>query len=73
MPDLCSFHPSIWSGFPGRLGDPMPPQPEVRRRDSAEPNPAPLVVSAADPLNLPGILTPDGRVAPGSSRQVRVA
>ncbi|HLN80820.1 MAG TPA: hypothetical protein VK392_06480 [Thermoanaerobaculia bacterium] len=51
----------------------MSPQPEVRRRDSAEPNPAPLVVSAADPLNLPGILTPDARVAPALSRQVRVA
>ena len=46
---------------------------EVRRRDSAAPNPAPLVVSATDPLNFRGILTPDERVAPTAKRQVRVA
>jgi ATP-dependent helicase Lhr and Lhr-like helicase len=46
---------------------------EVRRRDSAGPGAAPLVVSAADPLNFRGILTPDDRVAPTTRRQVRVA
>jgi hypothetical protein len=71
--DLSRFHPAIRRWFSDRLGDPTPPQREVRRRDSSEPNPAPLVVSAADPLNFRGILTPDERVAPASSRQVRVA
>ena len=42
---------------------------QVRRR----PEGAPLAVSAADPLNFRGILTPDERVAPTLRRQVRVA
>jgi ATP-dependent Lhr-like helicase len=42
---------------------------QVRRR----PEPASLAVSAADPLNFRGILTPDERVAPTLRRQVRVA
>jgi ATP-dependent Lhr-like helicase len=46
---------------------------EVRRRDASSPNPAPLVVSAADPLNFRGILTPDERVPANVRRQVRVA
>jgi ATP-dependent Lhr-like helicase len=39
-----------------------------RRADSP-----PLAVSAADPLNFRGILTPHDRVAPTSRKQVRVA
>jgi ATP-dependent Lhr-like helicase len=46
---------------------------EVRRRSESAPNPSPLVVSAADPLNFRGILTPDERVAPNLRTQVRVA
>ncbi len=42
------------------------------RRDTAEGAP-PLSVSAADPLNFRGILTPDERVAPTTRRQVLVA
>ncbi|HMA17130.1 MAG TPA: DEAD/DEAH box helicase, partial [Thermoanaerobaculia bacterium] len=46
---------------------------ELRRRDSSAPNPPPLVVSAVDPLNFRGILTPDDRIPPTVRRQVRVA
>lgn len=46
---------------------------DVRRRDASVPNPPPLVVSAADPLNFRGILTPDERVAATARQQVRVA
>jgi len=42
----------------------------VRRRGET---PAPLTVSAADPLNFRGILTPDERVSPATHQQVRVA
>ena len=42
----------------------------VRRRGE---NPEPLSVSAADPLNFRGILTPDERVSPATRQQVRVA
>ena len=35
--------------------------------------PAPVTVSAADPLNFRGILTPDERIAPTTGHQVRVA
>ncbi len=42
----------------------------VRRRGET---PAPLTVSAADPLNFRGILTPDERVAPTTRKQVLVA
>jgi ATP-dependent Lhr-like helicase len=46
---------------------------EVRRRSNSEANPTPLVVSAVDPLNFRGILTPDERVPATVSKQVRVA
>jgi ATP-dependent Lhr-like helicase len=46
---------------------------ELRRRSGSAPGPSPLVVSAADPLNFRGILTPDVRVAPTLRKQVRVA
>jgi ATP-dependent Lhr-like helicase len=46
---------------------------ELRRRSGSAPDASPLVVSAADPLNFRGILTPDERVAPTMRRQVRVA
>ncbi len=42
----------------------------VRRRGEAS---APLSVSAADPLNFRGILTPDERVSPATRQNVRVA
>ncbi len=42
----------------------------VRRRGE---NPEPLSVSAADPLNFRGILTPDERVSPATRQNVRVA
>jgi ATP-dependent Lhr-like helicase len=45
----------------------------VRRRAASDTDPAPVVVSAADPLNFRGILTPDERVAPTTRQQVRVA
>jgi ATP-dependent Lhr-like helicase len=43
----------------------------VRRRDRGG-SPTPVSVSAADPLNLRGILTPDERVSPLTRRQVLV-
>ncbi len=43
----------------------------VRRKAASEPTP-PATVSAADPLNFAGILTPDERVAPQLRRLVRV-
>ena len=46
---------------------------ELRRRSGSAPDHPPLVVSAADPLNFRGILTPDVRVAPTLRKQVRVA
>ena len=33
----------------------------------------PVLVSAADPLNFRGILTPDERIAPTTRQQLRVA
>jgi ATP-dependent Lhr-like helicase len=45
----------------------------VRRRAASGPEPPALTVSAADPLNFRGILTPDERVAPTTRQQVRVA
>ena len=45
----------------------------VRRRGESAADPAPVLVSAADPLNFRGILTPDGRIAPNTRAQVRVA
>jgi ATP-dependent Lhr-like helicase len=47
---------------------------ETRRREAQAPADAPEVhVSAADPLNFRGILTPDERVAATARRHVRVA
>jgi ATP-dependent Lhr-like helicase len=46
---------------------------EIRKRDREGEAPAALVVSAADPLNFQGILTPDPRVAPSLRGEVRVA
>jgi ATP-dependent Lhr-like helicase len=45
----------------------------VRKRSDSEAGPAPVSVSAADPLNYRGILTPDERVAPTTRQQVLVA
>jgi ATP-dependent Lhr-like helicase len=45
----------------------------VRRRGESPDDPAPVLVSAADPLNFRGILTPDERIAPNTRAQVRVA
>ncbi|MFN2632526.1 MAG: DEAD/DEAH box helicase [Thermoanaerobaculia bacterium] len=45
---------------------------ELRRRGET-PDAEPVLVSAADPLNLRGILTPDERISPLARRQVRVA
>ncbi len=45
---------------------------ELRRRGEA-PDARPVLVSAADPLNLNGILTPDERISPLVRRQIRVA
>jgi len=43
------------------------------RREGAPSAAVPLTVSAADPLNYRGILTPDEKVAPTTRAQVRVA
>jgi ATP-dependent Lhr-like helicase len=45
----------------------------VRRRGDSPADPAPVLVSAADPLNYRGILTPDERIGPNTRVQVRVA
>ena len=45
----------------------------VRRRGESPADPAPVLVSAADPLNFRGILTPDERIAPNTRALVRVA
>jgi ATP-dependent helicase Lhr and Lhr-like helicase len=45
----------------------------VRRRGESPGDPAPVLVSAADPLNFRGILTPDERIAPNTRAQVAVA
>jgi len=47
---------------------------ETRRRDAHDGGETPeVLVSAADPLNFRGILTPDERIAATARRQVRVA
>jgi ATP-dependent Lhr-like helicase len=47
---------------------------ETRRREGGEGGETPeVLVSAADPLNFRGILTPDERVAATARKQVRVA
>ena len=45
----------------------------VRRRLHESPDVPPVLVSAADPLNFRGILTPDEKVAPTTNQQLRVA
>jgi len=45
----------------------------VRRRSASDADPAPVDVSAADPLNFCGILTPNERIAPTTRKLVRVA
>jgi len=45
----------------------------VPKRGESLAGPSPLSVSAADPLNFRGILTPEERVAPTTRTQVRVA
>jgi ATP-dependent Lhr-like helicase len=45
----------------------------VRKRAATPSDPSPVLVSAADPLNFRGILTPDERIAPTVRTQVRVA
>jgi hypothetical protein len=45
----------------------------VRRRGQSPADPVPVMVSAADPLNFRGILTPDDRIAPATRTQVQVA
>ena len=45
----------------------------VRRRSASDADPAPVGVSAADPLNFRGILTPDERVSTSAREIVQVA
>ena len=45
----------------------------VRKRGASSDDPPPVTVSAADPLNFRGILTPDERISPATRAQVRVA
>jgi ATP-dependent Lhr-like helicase len=45
----------------------------VRRRLNESPDAPPVLVSAADPLNFRGILTPDEKIAPTTRQQLRVA
>ncbi len=45
----------------------------VRKRLSQAPEAPPVFVSASDPLNFRGILTPEERVAPATRQQLRVA
>ncbi|MEP6769484.1 MAG: hypothetical protein ABJC61_12505, partial [Acidobacteriota bacterium] len=45
---------------------------ELRRKGESS-GAEPVLVSAADPLNLRGILTPDDRISPLARRQVQVA
>jgi len=45
----------------------------VRKRTSQAEDIPPVLVSAADPLNFQGFLTPDEKMAPASRQQLRVA
>ena len=45
----------------------------VRKRVDRDPEAPPVLVSAADPLNFRGILTPDEKIAPTTRQQLRVA
>jgi len=62
------------AGFDGEqyaLPEAIPLLREIRKRERAL-GASPLSVSAADPLNFAGILTPDERVASSTRQQVRV-
>jgi ATP-dependent Lhr-like helicase len=69
------------AGFAGEqyaLPDAVPVLRACRRdaaavKDGTAPSVAPISVTAADPLNFVGILTPDERVASTARRSVRVA
>jgi ATP-dependent Lhr-like helicase len=64
------------AGFDGEqyaLAEAIPILREVRRTERDADAQAPASVSAADPLNFRGILTPDERVSPATRRQVLVA
>jgi ATP-dependent Lhr-like helicase len=63
------------AGFDGEqyaLPEAIPLLREVRKRGERPLGSAPLSVSAADPLNFIGILTPDERVSSATRQQVRV-
>jgi len=45
----------------------------VRRRMNQPGDLPPVLVSASDPLNFQGILTPEERIAPATRQQLRVA
>jgi ATP-dependent Lhr-like helicase len=63
------------AGFDGEqyaLPEAIPLLREVRKRGDRPLGSPPLSVSAADPLNFAGILTPDDRVASSTRQQVRV-
>jgi ATP-dependent Lhr-like helicase len=63
------------AGFDGEqyaLPEAIPLLRSVRRKGDSTPI-EPLHVSAADPLNFRGILTPDERISPATRQQVRVA
>jgi ATP-dependent Lhr-like helicase len=55
------------------LAEAIPMLREERRAESRGEEKPPASVSAADPLNFRGILTPDERVSPATRRQVLVA
>ena len=64
------------AGFDGEqyaLPEAIPLLRAVRKRSQSPADPAPLLVSAADPLNFRGILTPDDRISPATRTQVQVA
>jgi ATP-dependent Lhr-like helicase len=63
------------AGFDGEqyaLPEAVPLLRAVRRRAEWPAGPAPVTVSAADPLNFRGILTPEEKVSPLTRQQVRV-
>ena len=64
------------AGFDGEqyaLPEAIPLLRAVRRRGESPADPVPVMVSAADPLNFRGILTPDDRIAPATRTRVQVA
>jgi ATP-dependent Lhr-like helicase len=63
------------AGFDGEqyaLPEAVPLLRSVRKRAEWPAGPAPVTVSAADPLNFRGILTPEEKVSPLTRQQVRV-